>query len=74
MRLSKVSVSNCKVADKFQLVHLDGFPDKFAIIASNQGRTAYLHSGNGDFMLYDSIHYAIKAIKRINSKAEITTI
>lgn len=75
-RLDKQSIQNLKVAESINIMRVDHGSDEYSyMVRVDRGeRFAYLHSGNGDIMNYDSINTIRRSIKRIRPDLELSEI
>lgn len=73
MRMSKISVENCKVADRFKIQ--SAFDSNGYLVRAIRGEcNAYLTSGEGFAIQYPTKNHAVRAIRRIRPDAPITEI
>ena len=68
MRLSKISRQNLEIA---QLVQIQKLTHGYAIKIWYSDNAAFLHSGSGDVLVYETYNKAVRAVRRIRPDVRI---
>jgi hypothetical protein len=69
MRLSARSIQNIRVAERFEVFLIDGFPLRYSVKAIRGENQAIVFNSDGFQALYESENSAVRSVRRHNKGA-----